>query len=203
MKPLNEKKPRNYFSLLCDGSSSATTSDEKEVYLIKTCKNGKTSFDVLSLQQPDDTSALRLHLNLKDSVRSASFSFEKIEHMVGLGSDETNANKRLYKLEKEDTQLEKDAQLQLENDYYIFKKVTLTWRLFKCYGEILGQRAFCYKRPEGTRWVSHQITALDVHLNNLKVVFTFSNELVEVPYNATMRKEMKKRLKISKERQAI
>ena len=38
VKPLNEKKKnRNYFSLLCDGSSSATTNDEKELYLIKTC----------------------------------------------------------------------------------------------------------------------------------------------------------------------
>ena len=76
VKPLNEKK-WNYFSLVCNGSSTATTNDEKELYLIKTCKNGKPQFDVLSLQQLDDTSASGLHLSLKDSVRSANFSFER------------------------------------------------------------------------------------------------------------------------------
>ena len=85
--------------------------------------------------------------------------------MVGLESDGTNANKCLYEIEKEtfrdhfvltwclshklelamhksyktDTQLEKDAQLQLANEYYIFKKATLKWHLFKCYAETLGQ----------------------------------------------------------------
>ena len=71
--------------------------------------------------------------------------------MVGLGSDGPNANKRLYELEKEEiwdhlvftwclshklelalqksftmnTQLEKDAQLQVANESYLFKKATL------------------------------------------------------------------------------
>ena len=82
--------------------------------------------------------------------------------MVGLGSDGTNAN----------------------------KKVALKWRLFKHYAQILGQQAFCYKWPIGTRWVSHQITALDVHLKNLRVMLAFSNEQAEVPYNTTICKEM-------------
>ena len=82
--------------------------------------------------------------------------------MVGLGSDGTNANKR----------------------------VALKWRLFKHYAQILGQQAFCYKWPRGTRWVSHQVTALDVHLKNLRVMLAFSNEQAEVPYNTTICKEM-------------
>ena len=90
--------------------------------------------------------------------------------MIGLGSDRMNANKCLYEFEKEEigdhlvftwclshklelaldhklelTQLKKDAQLQLANEYYLFKKGTLKWCLLKCYAEILGQRAFCYK----------------------------------------------------------
>ena len=40
---------RLHFSLLYDGSSSATTSDEKELYIIKTCNNGQPQFDLLSL----------------------------------------------------------------------------------------------------------------------------------------------------------
>ena len=101
MKPLNEKK-WNYYSLLCNGSSSATTNDEKELTLIKTCKNEMPWFDVLSLQQLDDTSTSGLHLSLTDSVRSANFSFEQRERMVGLGSDGMNANKYLYEFEKEE-----------------------------------------------------------------------------------------------------
>ena len=101
MKPLNEKN-WNYYSLLCNGSSSATTNDEKELTLIKTCKNEMPWFHVLSLQQLDDTSASGLHLSLTDSVRSANFSFEQRERMVGLGSDGMNANKYLYEFEKEE-----------------------------------------------------------------------------------------------------
>ena len=58
----------------------------KKSSLIKTCKNVKPQFDVLSLQQPDNTSVSCLHLSPKDSVRTASFSFEQKEHMVGLGA---------------------------------------------------------------------------------------------------------------------
>ena len=39
---------RLYLSLLYDESSSAKTSDEKELYIIKTCNNGRSQFDVLS-----------------------------------------------------------------------------------------------------------------------------------------------------------
>ena len=58
----------------------------------------------------------------------------------------------------------------------IRKKATLKWHLFKRSAEILGKRTFCYKRPGGARWVSHQLTALDVPLKNLKVMLAFSNE---------------------------
>ena len=66
-------------------------------------------------------------------------------------------------------------------------KATLKWHLFKQYAEIVGQTA--YWRPDGTRWVSHQLTAIDVHLCNLPVMLTFSNEQVDTPCNATMKKE--------------
>ena len=55
---------------------------------------------------------------------------------------------------------------------------------------ILGQQALNYKQPGGTRSVSHEIIAPDVHFKNLKVMLVFSNEQVEVPYNAMMRKDM-------------
>ena len=43
---------RRYFSLFYDGSRSAKTMDEKEVYVIKTCKSGKPNFQVMSLEEP-------------------------------------------------------------------------------------------------------------------------------------------------------
>ena len=90
----------------------------------------KPWFDVLSLQQPDDTSTSGLHLILKDSVRSAYFSFEWREPMVDLGSDGTNANKRLYELEKEEIK-----------DHLVF-----TWCLFHK-SELVLQKKFYHGHP--------------------------------------------------------
>ena len=50
---------------------------------------------------------------------------------------------------------------------FMFKKATLKWRLFKKYGKITGQEALRYKRGQGTRWVTHQLAAIDVHIRNL------------------------------------
>ena len=85
--------------------------------------------------------------------------------------------------------LETDTQKQLENEFYLSKKATLKWRLFKQYATILERAASRYKRSEGTRWVSHQVKALKVHLENLPVMLTFTNEQMKFPYNATMQKE--------------
>ena len=55
---LLNSEPRIYFNLLFDGSSSAKTMDEKELYVIKVVRdNGKARFDVLALKQPDDANA--------------------------------------------------------------------------------------------------------------------------------------------------
>ena len=62
-------------------------------------------------------------------------------------------------------------------------------RLFKQYAAILEKTAYRYKRSEGKRWVSVHVEALKVHLENLPVTLTFTNEQVELPYNATMQKE--------------
>ena len=61
--PLNDGT-RLYFSLLYDESLSAKTSDEKELYIIKICNNGQSKFDVLLLQEPDDTGSRSLHEGL-------------------------------------------------------------------------------------------------------------------------------------------
>ena len=42
---------------------------------------------------------------------------------------------------------------------------------------------------QGTRWVSHEVETPKVHLENLLIMLTFTNGQVELPCNATMRKE--------------
>ena len=71
----------------------------------------------------------------------------------------------------------------------MFKKATLKWRLFKKYGKITGQEALRCKRGQGTRWVTHQLAAIDVHIRNLATMLAFTNEQIETPYNSTMKSE--------------
>ena len=85
-RPLN-KKERHYFSLLFDGSSAAKINDEKELYIIKTCDKGTPKYDVLSLEEPEDTNAQGLHESLQNAVSKGKFNFHRKERMVGLGSD--------------------------------------------------------------------------------------------------------------------
>ena len=64
---------RTYFSLLTDGSSSANTMDEKELYVIKTCDKGKSRLDVLALEQPDDADAKDLKESLIMQLRRQTY----------------------------------------------------------------------------------------------------------------------------------
>ena len=84
-----------YFSLLYEGSSAAKINDEKELYIIKTCNQSTLKFDVLSLQEPEDTSAEGLQESLKKAVTNAKFNFPRKWRMVGVGSDGASANRCL------------------------------------------------------------------------------------------------------------
>ena len=98
-KPLNSGD-RTYFSLLIDGSSSAKTMDEKELYVFKTCDKDKPRFDVLALEQPDDAGAKDLKESLDNTVEKANLSIDGKTHEIGLGSDGTNTNKVCINLKK-------------------------------------------------------------------------------------------------------
>ena len=76
--------------------------DEKELYVIKSCNNGKARFDVLALDQPDDANANGLKNSLDDALSKGNFTFEHKRREIGLGSDSTNTNKALYHIEKEE-----------------------------------------------------------------------------------------------------
>ena len=98
--PVNSRE-RLYFSLLLDGSSNAKTMNEKELYyLIKNCNLGKPSYNVLALEQPNDADAEGLKSSLDNAVKKANFPIDQKLREPGLGSDGTNTNKALYRIEK-------------------------------------------------------------------------------------------------------
>lgn len=74
-KPLNTGE-RLHFSWLFDGSSSATTMDEKEVYIIKPCCNWMLQFNMLSLEEPDDAQAGGLNDALHNVLKK-NFTFNQ------------------------------------------------------------------------------------------------------------------------------
>ena len=101
---------------------------------------------MLSLEQPEDANAPGLKPSLENVIEKAKFSFNRCERGIGLGSDGTNTNKRLYELEKQDvgdhlrlilclnhklglaihkalqqSSLNEDAEKQLVSTYYLFK----------------------------------------------------------------------------------
>ena len=105
-----------------------------------------------------------MHELLKKAVTKAKFNFPRKERMVGVSSDGASANRRLFAIEKaavgdnlafswclshklelairdafKDISLESSAQNQLQGEFYLFKKTSLKWCLFKRYAEIVGQ----------------------------------------------------------------
>ena len=124
--------------------------------VIKTCDQGKPRFDVLALQQPEDADAKGLKSSLDCAIDKAKLTIDRKSREIGLGSDGTNTNKPLYRLEKEEigdhlilvlcvshklelaihdafknSKLNDAAEEQLVVRYYIFKRANLKWRLFK------------------------------------------------------------------------
>ena len=71
-EPLNTDQ-LHYYSVSYDGSSSAKTMDEKELFLIKTCKNGKPCIDVMSLEEVKDANDESLKVALQNSIDKRIF----------------------------------------------------------------------------------------------------------------------------------
>ena len=65
IQPLNENIV-NYYSILFDGASSAKCVDEKELFIMKTCVQGKPTFNVMSLEEPDECNADSINETMKN-----------------------------------------------------------------------------------------------------------------------------------------
>ena len=94
---------------------------------------------MLSLQEPEDASTEGLHVAVKQTITNAKLNSRQ-DRMVGVESDGTSANKTIYALEKSADEnhlvfswclLHKLEFALHDSGYYLFKKATLKWCLFK------------------------------------------------------------------------
>lgn len=209
--PLNSGS-RRYYSLFYDGSSSAKTMDEKERYVIKTCKEGKPNFQVCSLEEPENADAKGLKAALDNSISKLAFTFDRKHRQIGNGSDGAAVNKALFKLEQDDigphlvngwcanhkaelgirdafksSDLNIEVQALMSNIHHFFKKANLKWRLFKRQALFLENRCLRFRRVAGTRWTSHQVDSSSNFLRNLDTLIGFLNHQVLSPHNKTMK----------------
>ena len=135
-----------------------------------------------------------------------------------MGSDETNTNKALSHLEKDEIgkhlilnlclchklelaihaafeknfKLNEDAEVLLSSTYYLFRCANIKWQLFKHHAITVGQQHRRFKRPSGTLWVAHQVDALDTFFRNLYTLLGYLHNQIANPYNATMHKEQQR-----------
>lgn len=211
-EPLNNGEA-SFYSVLNDGSSSAKTLDEKELFLIKTAPNGIPVVQVMSLEEPEDTNAEGLKMSMEEAITKMGFTFERKDHELGMCSDGAAVNLKLHRLVKEEmgdhyvfthcpnhgfelavrdafklSEIEEEAAGDLLTNHKLFKGATLRWRLFKRQSNAIGLPYKRYKRPNGTRWTEHQAAAIAVYLHNLPILIGFCNDQITNPKNATMKK---------------
>ena len=94
-QPLNENIV-NYYSILFDGASSAKCVDEKELFIMKTCVQGKPTFNVMSLEEPDECNADGINEAMKNSINKLNFNFERKNKEIGMCSDGAAVNRAVY-----------------------------------------------------------------------------------------------------------
>ena len=210
-EPLNNGET-NYYSVMNDGSSSAKTMDEKELFKIKTAPSGIPKFSFMSLEEVEDVDAEGLKVALEKSHEKSSLTKERKLQEVGMRTDGVPVSVCMHELVKEE--LGNHHQLILcpahklelgihdafktvplntkcENDsvniYYFFKRANLKWRLFKRQAVFMGQKLFKYKQPTRTCWVRHQVDALESSIKNLPIFLGFANQQISDPYNQQMK----------------
>ena len=71
-----------YYSVHNDGSSSAKTMDEKELYIIKTAHKGDVKFHVMSLEEPSKANEEGLKAALENSIMKLELNINQKEQEV-------------------------------------------------------------------------------------------------------------------------
>ena len=165
-----------YYSVLFDGSSNGKTNNEKELFLIKTCKKGKPTFNVMSLVEVKHSSAPSLKVTLEESIGKMSFTFDQKSKEVGMCSDGTKVNVAAYNLAKEDlgehyllilcpahklelaikdtfktSNFNENVQKDLNDIFYFCRKANLKWHLMKRQAQFMAFPVRRFKRDSGAR----------------------------------------------------
>lgn len=99
-KPILDGKMR-YYSLLSDGSSSAKTMAEKEVFLLKSATQGVPKFMLLGLEEPTESNAVGLKQALETAMSKVEISDQQAKE-VGICTDGAAVNVALHRLFKAD-----------------------------------------------------------------------------------------------------
>ena len=213
-EPLNNNAI-NYYSILNDGSSSAKTTHEKEIFLIKTAV--KETFEVMSLEEPKSCDAEGLKESLTVATGRMNFSFPRSQKELGMCSDGASVNAKLHRLVQEElgshyslilspshkvelaigdalilSELNSQCQEDVTNVYYLFKKAPLRWRLFKHQAQCNEIPYSRHKRPTGTRWTEHQTAAIKLYNTNLALHIGYCNNQIADPYNDSVKKVVPK-----------
>ena len=97
MEPLN-KNILNYYSVLFDGVSSSKCVDEKKLFVIKLCVEGKPIFHVMSLEEPEECNAEGIKESMDNAVSKMKFNFKRSEKEIGMCSDGAMVNRSVYNL---------------------------------------------------------------------------------------------------------
>ena len=142
----------------------------------------------MSLEEPEDADAEGLKKALEDSVKNMERTVDRKGHEIGLCSDGAAVNMALFEKVKADigdhyvqvwcpshrlelairdafkeSDFNNTCEKDLTDVYYLFKRATLRWRLFKRQAVFMGIKNWKYKRPAGTRWVEHQAANINSH----------------------------------------
>ena len=84
-KPLNDGTIR-YYSIHNDGSSSAKTMDEKELFIIKTAHKGEVKFNVMSFEEQIEANANGLKVALENSIMKLGLNIKRKERYASFQS---------------------------------------------------------------------------------------------------------------------
>ena len=96
-EPLNDNII-NYYSVLFDGASSAKCIDEKELFMTKTCVEGSPTFNVMSLEEPEECTAAGIKEAMENSISKMKFNFPRKQKEIGMCSDGAAVNNAVYDL---------------------------------------------------------------------------------------------------------
>ena len=70
--------------------------DEKELFIMKTCVQGKATFNVMSLEEPDECNADSINKAMKNSFNKLNFKFERKNKEIDVCSDGVTVNRAVY-----------------------------------------------------------------------------------------------------------